>query len=145
MTSHVNDFRSATSRGRSGGNKRTICLWQFLRELLLNPHMHHNWIRWIDRNKGSASPNQHYLVTYDENYTHSFRFLPRDATLARYMPSSCVCLSVTSRCSTETTKRRITQTTPHDSPGLWFSDAEDLGKTQTGSPPTKAPNAGGVG
>ena len=27
-----------------------------------------------------------------------------------------VCLSVTSRCSTKTAKRRITQTTPHDSP-----------------------------
>jgi len=33
--------------------------------------------------------------------------------------SVCVCLSVsvTSRSSTETAKRRITQTTPHDSPG----------------------------
>jgi len=28
-----------------------------------------------------------------------------------------VCLSVTSRCSIETAKRRITQTMPHDSPG----------------------------
>jgi len=28
-----------------------------------------------------------------------------------------VCLSVTSRSSTETAKHRITQTTPHDSPG----------------------------
>ena len=28
-----------------------------------------------------------------------------------------VCLSVTSRCSTKTVKRRITQTTPHDTPG----------------------------
>jgi len=28
-----------------------------------------------------------------------------------------VCLSVTSRCSTETAKRRITQATPHDSTG----------------------------
>ena len=27
------------------------------------------------------------------------------------------CLSVTSRCSTKTAKRRITQTTPHDIPG----------------------------
>jgi len=29
---------------------------------------------------------------------------------------------------------------------LWFrpTDAENLGKTQTGSPPTEAPNAGGV-
>ena len=29
-----------------------------------------------------------------------------------------VCLSVTSRSSTKTAKRRITQTTPHDSPGI---------------------------
>jgi len=29
--------------------------------------------------------------------------------------------------------------------GLWFSGAEDLGKTQTGSPATEALNAGGVG
>jgi len=63
------------------------------------------------------------------------------ATLARrYYLSSCVCLSVrlsiTSRCSTETAKRRTTQTTPHDSPRtivLWFH-SENLGKTQTGSP-----------
>jgi len=50
-------------------------------------------------------------------------FLPRDAILARYMLSSCVRLSVglrpsvTSRCSTKTAKRRITQTMPYDSPG----------------------------
>ena len=41
-----------------------------------------------------------------------------------YMPSSCVCLSVclsvTSRCSTEMAKHRITQTTPHNSPGTIF-------------------------
>ena len=29
-----------------------------------------------------------------------------------------VCPSVTSRCSTKTAKRRITQTTPYDSPGI---------------------------
>jgi len=49
------------------------------------------------------------------------RILPREAMLARYMPQSCVCLSVclsvTSQCSTETAKRRIRQTTAHDSPG----------------------------
>jgi len=28
--------------------------------------------------------------------------------------------------------------------GQQFSDAEDLGKTQTGSPPTEVPNGGGV-
>jgi len=41
------------------------------------------------------------------------------------------------------------QTTPHDSPGtLSFLtpkiSAKDLGKTEMGSPPTEAPNVGGV-
>ena len=63
-----------------------------------------------------------------------------------------LCLSVhlplTSRSSTKTAKRRITQTTPHDTPGsliFWFSDAKDLREIRPGSPPTRAPNAGGVG
>ena len=57
--------------------------------------------------------------------------------------------SVTSRCSTKTAKRRITQakrritqTTPQ---GLLFSGAKDLREVRPGSPPTGAPNAGGVG
>ena len=49
------------------------------------------------------------------------QFLPRNAMHPRYMLWPCVrpsvCLSVTSRCSTKTAKRRITQTTPHDTPG----------------------------
>ena len=36
---------------------------------------------------------------------------------ARLCLSVCLCMSVTSRSSTKTAKRRITQTTPHDSPG----------------------------
>ena len=35
--------------------------------------------------------------------------------------SVCLCLSVTSRSSTKTAKQRITQTTPHDSPGTLVS------------------------
>ena len=60
-------------------------------------------------------------------------------------PCLSVCLSVTSRCSTKTAKRWITQTTPHDSPGLEFSEAKDLSEIRLGSPPTGAPNAGGLG
>jgi len=56
-----------------------------------------------------------------------------------------VSMSVTSRCSIETAKCRITQTTPHDGPGTLVSDAENLSKTQTESPPTGAQNAGGIG
>jgi len=52
-------------------------------------------------------------------------FRPRSIFTARCYESAVlamalclpVCLSVTSRCSTKTAKRRITQTTPHDSPG----------------------------
>ena len=55
-------------------------------------------------------------------------------TLASTGISVVVCLSVTSRCFTETAKRRIMQTMPQDSPGSLFSDAENLGKTQAGHP-----------
>jgi len=50
------------------------------------------------------------------------------------MPSSCVCvcLSVTLQYCIKTAKRKITQITPHDSPG---TDAKDHGEIQTGSPP----------
>ena len=43
-------------------------------------------------------------------------FLPRELCSARYMPWSCVRLSVTSRCSTKMAKHRNMQTMPHDSP-----------------------------
>jgi len=60
-----------------------------------------------------------------------------------------VCLSVrpsvTSRSSTKTAKRRITQTTRHDSPGTLVFEAKDLREIRPESPPTGAPNAGGVG
>ena len=53
--------------------------------------------------------------------------------------------SVTSRCSTKTAKRRITQTTPHDSPGRLVFCCQRSPRNSTGSPPTRSPNAGGVG
>jgi len=59
--------------------------------------------------------------------------------------SVCVCPSVTSQCSTKTAKFRITQTTPHDTPGTLVFCAKDLREIRPGSPPTGTPNAGGVG
>jgi len=49
-------------------------------------------------------------------------FLPRELCsrgicYGRVSVCLCVCLSVTSQSSTKTAKRRMTQTTPHDSPG----------------------------
>ena len=43
-----------------------------------------------------------------------------------------VCLSVTSRCSTKTAKRRITQTTPHDSPGTLVFWCQRCPRNSTG-------------
>ena len=53
-------------------------------------------------------------------------------------------LSVTSRGSTETAKRRIMQTTPHDSPGTLVFRCRKSGQSLNGVSPTEAPNAGGV-
>jgi len=59
----------------------------------------------------------------------------------------CVYVSVTIRYCIKTAKRRITQTTPQDSPMtlvLTKFDAEDHGENRSGSPPSGATNVGGV-
>ena len=50
-------------------------------------------------------------------------------------PSVSVCLSVTSRCSTKTAKRRITQTTPHDAPGTLVFWCQRSPRNSTGVTP----------
>ena len=65
-------------------------------------------------------------------------FLSHDAMLARYMLSSCVCLSVrpsvTRRYCTKTAKHRITQTTLYDSPGTLVLTPKISAKLQRGHP-----------
>jgi len=56
------------------------------------------------------------LLKYGKLAT-KYMFLPCDAMLARYMPSSCVCLFVTLWYCMKTAKRKIMQMTPHDSSG----------------------------
>jgi len=56
-----------------------------------------------------------------------------------------VCLSVTSRCSTEMAKRRIMQTMPHNSPGTLVFLCRRSRQSSDGLPPMEVPNAGGVG
>jgi len=46
--------------------------------------------------------------------------------------SVCRCPSVTSRCSTKTAKRRITQTTPHDTPGILVFCCQRSPRNSTG-------------
>jgi len=60
-------------------------------------------------------------VTAITRAVHLGSFLPRDGTFARYMLSSCVCLSVypsvKRRYCTRTAKHKITETSPYDSTG----------------------------
>jgi len=50
-------------------------------------------------------------------------------------PSVSVCLSVTSRYSTKTAKGRITQTTPHDTPGTLVFWCQRSPRNSTGVTP----------
>jgi len=63
---------------------------------------------------------------------------------ARAVYALLMCLPVTSPCCTDTAKRKIIQTSPRDRDAT-FPDTKGLGKTETGPPLTKAPNAGGLG
>ena len=109
--------------------------------------------------------NKHFIANFPDNlsvkkmwksvkvwrsYCHEFR-----VSFYRAMPcirgtshgpvSVSVSVSVTSRCSTKTAKRRITQTTPHDSPGTLVFWRHRSPRNSTGVTPYGAPNAGGVG
>jgi len=88
-------------------------------------------------------------------YTRSYCSVPQMRTFftARCYASAVVAmdlclsvsLSVTSRSSTKTAKRRITQTTPHDSPGILIFWCRRSPRNSTGVTPYGAPNADGVG
>ena len=82
---------------------------------------------------------------------HSWIFTARRYASAVLAMALClsVCLSVglsvTSRCSTKMAKRRITQTTPHDSPRTLVFWRQRSPMIRPGSRTYGAPNAGGVG
>ena len=113
--------------------------WEMLKfdpQLPLNPlsDRHQIWRAWLSH--GYLSPRKNwaqsvkgFLLPIYAKYTPPMfacllLFTARcyaSAVLAMALCLSVcpsVCLSITSLCSTKTAKRRITQTTPHDSPGL---------------------------
>ena len=73
------------------------------------------------------------------------RYAKRGICRRRVSVCLSVCLSITLRYCIKTSKRRITQIMPHDSSGNLVSAAKNHGEIQTGSPPTEATSAGGVG
>jgi len=81
-------------------------------------------------------------------HLHVLQFLPRDAMLARYMLRPCVRLRLSVWHKSEFYENGYTwdhTNKPHDSTGIQFSGAKDLREIRPVSPPTVAPNAGGVG
>ena len=80
---------------------------------------HGSWVKWVTKIGWVTWVMGHQVMTHDPSV-----FLKRDAMLARYQLSSCVCLSVclsvrlsvTSRSCTKMAKFRIRITTPYDSP-----------------------------
>jgi len=69
-------------------------------------------------------------------------FTARRYAIVRYVPSSCVCPSLRSRCSTKTAKPRIMQTRPYDSPGTLVYCCQWSRRNFIGVTPTAAENRG---
>jgi len=122
---------------------------------------HHGWI-WLDKhfymfplfmhksrtvNRPTARPLPQLNALFWKKKISFYRAMLCIRGTSHGPVSVCVCLSVsvTSRSSTKTAKRRITQTTHTIPQGLYFSDAKDLREIRPGSPLTRAPNANGVG
>jgi len=98
------------------------------------------WAMWLEARCTLRPQNDTAARCYSFELCHLI-FTARcyaSAVLAMALcPSVCppVCPSVTSRCSTKTAKRRITQTTPHDSPGTLVFWCQRSPRNSTGVTP----------
>jgi len=85
--------------------------------------------------------NVYQLSSSGKHLYHTARYYA-SAVLAMGL---CPSVSVTSRSSTKTANTGSHKQHRTIAQGFLLSDAKDLLKIRTGSPPTRAPNAGGVG
>jgi len=94
-----------------------------------------------------TNPRRSRRLRYWDTFVHAYstQHFYRAMLCIRGTSHGPVSVSVTSRSSTKTAKRRITQTTPHDSPGTLVFWIQRSPRNSTGVPPTGALNAGGVG
>jgi len=97
---------------------------------------------------GIAKAEVHAELELEQSSYSSLRQPPAPARAARLPlegPTLAMCLSVgpsaTGRCSTKMAKRRITQTTPHDSPGNLVFRRQRSPRNSTGVTPYGAPSA----
>jgi len=96
--------------------------------------------QWRDRTEGNwlvqfCLDNVHYnkcMESFGSNLYLCF-------TIAVFAVPRCLSVNCTRMA-----KHRFTETMQYDNPGILVSDAKDLSEIPVGSPPTWAPNAGGV-
>jgi len=74
----------------------------------------------------SLSVHDHIFGTARPIFTNFYLAMLRICGTRHGPVAVCLCPSVISRCSTKTAKRRITQTTPHDSTGTVVFCPRDL-------------------
>ena len=97
----------------------------------------------------AASILEYMFITVtccEEIATKTVRVVSTARCYASAVPAMGLCPSLCHKpvCSTKTAKRRITQTTPHDTPGSLVFRRQRSPRNSTGVTPTTAPNAGGV-
>ena len=113
-------------------------------------------VAWLVAQRSKALVNLSAIETVTKMISRKVNAatsIPRDAVIARYLLSSCyclsvrpsVCLSAISRYCVKTAKHRITQSAPHDSPGttIVFWRQRCL-RNSTGVTPSGSTNTGGI-
>jgi len=145
-----------------GWSWRHTCTWrELIRFDVSKPAtVFYDWIP-IFKQAAQLSPRQPRDALYQMKYRPTvvritqtdcvltWEVLSATSTLARCTLSSSACPSVrpsdTRQYCTKTAKRRITQTTPCDSPVILAFWRQSSRKIPTGSPRMGAPNRGGIG
>jgi len=100
---------------KTGGRAKYVIIW---------------CIRWASVNALLAKLNGSRSIAYD-----FYRAMLCIRGTSHGPVSVCPCLSGTSRCSTKKAKRRITQTTPHDTPGTLVFWCQRSPRNSTGVTP----------
>ena len=91
--------------------------------------------RAAKRNTPTSSPISSYIVICFYRAMLCIRGTSHGPVSVRLSVCLSVCPSVTSRCSTKTAERRITQTTPRDTPGTLVFWCQRAPRNSTGVTP----------
>ena len=127
--------------GRAGRPAISLRLLQCRRQALLHRHQHRQGKTRATSNQGCShkkkwgTPETRLRQRFFYRAMLCIRGTSHGPVSVSVCVCLCLCLSVTSRSSTITAKRRITQTTPHDSPGTLVFWRQRSPRNSTGVTP----------